>query len=73
VVGEAADSVRDISPVVELVTWAPRARMIPRAASAVSWRISSSVSVALIASDASASARSCCTYSCSSRATSWTS
>ena len=43
------------------------------AASTVSWSASSVVSVALIFTDASPSARSCWTCSCSSRATSWTS
>ena len=44
-----------------------------RAASTVSWRTSSTVSDALIRSEASVSARSCMACSCSSRATSWTS
>ena len=71
--GKAALSARaNGSPdVLEIV--ARRAPSTRCAASTVSCSTSSVVSVALIRTDASASARSCITCSCSSRATSWTS
>jgi hypothetical protein len=54
-------------------TVARRAPNAARAASAVCCIVSSVVAAALIRTDASASARSCVTYSCSTRATSCTS
>jgi hypothetical protein len=71
--GHAALSPRAYGSPADAVMVARHAPSTDCAASTVSWRTSSVVIVALIRTDASASARSCITCSCSSRATSCTS
>ena len=71
--GEVAVSGRSRRSGAKIATVARLPRISEQAASAVSWRISSTVSEELSATEASASARSCSTCSCSIRATSCTS
>ena len=71
--GDVAVSGRSRGSPAKIATVARGTSTSARAASTVSCRISSTVSELLSATEASASARSCSTCSCSSRATSWTS
>ena len=71
--GEVAPSGGRRGSAARIAIEARSAASASRAASAVSWRISSTVSEALIATEASASARSCSMCSCSMRAISCTS